>query len=347
MNRLLSFLVAVLTWFTVAGTYAAVVQDASIETALSDIETAHLVFMREEEKLARDTYITLNEKWGLRVFSNISSSEQTHMNTMLAMLNIYGVADPVVDDAVGSFADPTLAGLYVDLVANGEVSLLDALFIGALIEEIDMRDIQMAIDETVHVDIITAYENLMAGSKNHLRAFVSQIERLGVEYVAQVLDQAEVDAILGKSISGEFEINAGLNDAWYYPETNGQGFFITVFPDLELVSLAWFTYDTERPAEDVEANLGDAGHRWLTATGPYNGNNAQLEIAVTSGGVFDSTEPVPASEPAGTILLHFNGCNSGTVTYDIPSINRTGVIPIERVAQDNVALCEMIVGAAD
>ena len=165
--------------------------------------------------------------------------------------------------------------------------------------------------------------------------------------MAQVLDQAEVDAILGKSISGEFEINAGLNDAWYYPETNGQGFFITVFPDLELVSLAWFTYDTERPAEDVEANLGDAGHRWLTATGPYNGNNAQLEIAVTSGGVFDSTEPVPASEPAGTILLHFNGCNSGTVTYDIPSINRTGVIPIERVAQDNMALCEMIVGAAD
>lgn len=62
MNRLLSFLVAVLAWFTVAGTYAAAVQDASIETALNDIETAHLVFMREEEKLARDTYVTLNEK---------------------------------------------------------------------------------------------------------------------------------------------------------------------------------------------------------------------------------------------------------------------------------------------
>jgi hypothetical protein len=281
------------------------------------------------------------------VFSNIASSEQKHMDTMLTMLNIYDVADPVVDDAVGSFANPVLAGLYVELVADGGYSLLDALFVGALIEEIDMRDIQEAIDETTHANLITAYENLMAGSKNHLRAFVSQIELFGVEYVAQVLTQAEVDIILGKTTPGVFEINAGLNDAWYYPETNGQGFFITVFPDLELVSLAWFTYDTERPSDDVKAILGDAGHRWLTATGPFSGSGAQLEISLTSGGIFDSTEPEPVSEPGGTILLHFDGCNSGTVTYDIPSIGRNGTLPIERVAQDNVALCETIIGAVE
>jgi len=347
MNRLLSFLVAVMAWFAVAGAYAATVEVPSIETVLSDTEVTHLVFMREEEKLARDTYITLNDIWGLRVFSNISNSEQTHMNTMLLMLNIYGVDDPVVNDAIGSFTNAALAGLYDELVANGAFSLLDALYVGALIEEIDMRDIQQAIDETDQADIIIAYENLLAGSKNHLRAFVGQIELLGVGYVAQVLDQAEVDAILGKSTAGVFKISAGLNDAWYYPETTGQGFFVTVFPDLELVTLAWFTYDTERPAEDVTAILGDVGHRWLTATGPFNGNQAELEIAITTGGVFDSAEPKPASTPGGTILLQFDDCKTGSVDYDIPSINRTGVIPIQRVALDNVALCEAITQAAN
>lgn len=345
MKRIYSFLLVAVAWLTVTVAQAVVPRDAAIETVLSDTEIAYLVFMREEEKLARDTYITLYEKWGLRVFSNISSSEQTHMDTMLAMLNIYGVADPVVDDTVGSFASPLLADLYVDLVNDGGYSLLDALFVGALIEEVDMRDIQEAIDETTHADLIIAYENLMAGSENHLRAFVSQIELLGVEYVAQVLTQDEVDAILGKATPAVFEINAGLNDAWYYPATDGQGFFITVFPDLESVSLAWFTYDTERPSEDVEAILGDAGHRWLTATGPYSGNDAQLEISLTSGGIFDSAEPVPVSEPGGIILLHFDSCDSGTVTYNIPSISRNGTLPIERVAQDNVALCEAILGA--
>jgi len=342
MNRLLTFLLAAICWVLATGVNAAVDGDSYIEADLSDTETAHLVFMREEEKLARDTYITLNQTWGLTVFSNIAGSEQTHMDAILSMLDLYGVADPVHSDAVGSFTNTTLAGLYVDLVENGQVSLLDALFIGAFIEEVDMRDIQVAIDETTQADIIAVYENLLAGSINHLRAFVNQIELLDVEYVAQVLDQSEVDAILGKSTTGAFEINAGLNDAWYYPETTGQGFFITVFPNLELISVAWFTYDTERPAEEVEAILGDAGHRWLMALGPYSGSEAQLDISITKGGVFDSEEPLPVDAPGGTIQLYFDDCSSGTINYDIPSINRTGSIPIQRVAIDNVALCEAL-----
>ena len=342
MNRLPIFLLATISGVFATGVYAVEAGYAYIETVLSDTETAHLIFMREEEKLARDTYLTLNQTWGLRVFSNISNSEQNHMDAMLAKLNFYGVADPVLSDAVGSFTNTTLAALYTELIESGQVSLLDALFVGAFIEEVDMRDIQVAIDETSHVDIIAAYENLLAGSKNHLRAFVSQIELLGVGYVAQVLDQSEVDAILGKPSADVFEINAGLNDAWYYPETSGQGFFITVFPNLELVSLAWFTYDTERPAEGVNANLGDAGHRWITALGPYSGDDAQLEITITTGGVFDSRGPVPDDAPGGTIQLHFDDCYSGTVNYDIPSINRIGSVPIVRAAPDNVALCEAL-----
>jgi len=145
--------------------------------------------------------------------------------------------------------------------------------------------------------------------------------------------------------SARFTMNAGLNDAWYYPETSGQGFFITVFPLLRYVSLAWFTYDTELPPADATAHLGDAGHRWLTAIGPISGNGATMNIEMTSGGIFDTATDIQRTDPPGsdgTISLMFQNCNAGTVEYDIPSISRRGMVPIQRVANDNVVICEAL-----
>lgn len=141
-----------------------------------------------------------------------------------------------------------------------------------------------------------------------------------------------------------FVMNAGLNDAWYNRITDGQGFFITVFPDLGAVNLAWFTYDTELPAEDATANLGSPGHRWLTALGTYQGDTAVLEIEIASGGLFDTAVEDIQRTPDGTIILSFSDCGSGLVEYDIPSINQQGSVPIERVADDNIALCEALIG---
>jgi sugar lactone lactonase YvrE len=136
-----------------------------------------------------------------------------------------------------------------------------------------------------------------------------------------------------------FQMNPGLNDAWYDPETDGQGFFVTVFPDLNLVLLAWFTYDTELPPMDAQAKLGDAGHRWLTAVGEINGNRSVMSIETTSGGKFDQPSEIDRATD-GTIILSFDSCKSGLVEYDIPSINQQGTVPIQRVANDNIALCE-------
>lgn len=142
-----------------------------------------------------------------------------------------------------------------------------------------------------------------------------------------------------------FVMNAGLNDAWYNPNTDGQGFFITVFPDLNAVNIAWFTYDTELPPEDAVSNLGDAGLRWLTAIGPIEGDHAVLNIDLTSGGLFDTATEVQHTDPEGsdgTITLTFSDCNSGLVEYDIPSINRQGSVPIQRIANDNIVMCEAL-----
>lgn len=140
-------------------------------------------------------------------------------------------------------------------------------------------------------------------------------------------------------------MNAGLNDAWYNPVTNGQGFFITVYPDLGAVSLAWFTYDTELPPEGATASLGDPGHRWMVASGPYTGNQAVMNITMTSGGLFDTATDVQFTDPPGadgTLTLTFDTCNSGTIDYDIPSIDMVGSVPIQRVANDNIVICEAL-----
>ena len=142
-----------------------------------------------------------------------------------------------------------------------------------------------------------------------------------------------------------FSINSGLNDAWYNPETPGQGFWITVYPELGKVALAWLTYDTELPADGATANLGDPGHRWLTAVGNYVDNKAFMNITLTSGGIFDAPSDVQHTFPKGsdgTIILTFNNCNSAIIEYDITSIDRQGIIPIRRIAGDNIETCEAL-----
>ena len=138
-------------------------------------------------------------------------------------------------------------------------------------------------------------------------------------------------------------INAGLNDAWYDPRTDGQGFVTVVFPGLHAMFLAWFTFDTERPPEDVQANFGEAGHRWLTALGPFEGDTAILEVYLTEGGVFDSPEPATTTgDPIGAITVTWTDCDHAVLRYDIDPPGVSGEIPLVRVASDNSALCEAL-----
>ena len=164
---------------------------------LTKVEADDLLFMREEEKLARDVYITMYGEWGVRVFDNISQSEQTHMDSILGLLDKYGLEDPVL--GFGKFADVELQELFDTLIVAGLSSELDALMVGALIEEVDMEDIVLAMGRTDESDILTVYGNLLAGSENHLSSFVKNIEAItGETYVAQWILQEEVDAILGR-----------------------------------------------------------------------------------------------------------------------------------------------------
>lgn len=153
----------------------------------------------------------------------------------------------------------------------------------------------------------------------------------------------EVLPAVDPDVGASFQINAGLTDAWFDPATDGQGFFFVVFPDIRKLFLSWFTYDTERPDPAVMAGLGEPGHRWLTATGDYEGNVAELNVTLTSGGLFDSTQPEPTNQEGyGSILIEFNGCNGATLSYSFPQQGLANVLQVQRIAHDNIALCEAL-----
>jgi hypothetical protein len=167
---------------------------------LSEEEKADLVFMREEEKLARDVYLTLYNIWGMDIFNNIAASEQTHTNSVNALLTAYGIPDPVVNDTIGVFVNSDLQILYDQLVATGSVSLVDALKVGAAIEEIDILDLYEAIAQTDEANIQQVYAQLLAGSENHLRGFVSVLEsQTGEAYTPQYLSVESYQAIIAGS----------------------------------------------------------------------------------------------------------------------------------------------------
>ncbi len=150
--------------------------------SLDEATAEDLRFVREEEKLARDVYLYSFDKYQLQIFKNISESEQTHMDAVLGQLEKYNVSDPVSDNARGVFENSTLQELYNELTAKSDLSLIEALKVGALIEDLDIFDIESILQRTSENSIINVYNNLTCGSRNHLRSFTSELKANGADY---------------------------------------------------------------------------------------------------------------------------------------------------------------------
>jgi hypothetical protein len=146
---------------------------------LSDTEKDSLASMREEEKLARDVYLFLSEKYGVFIFSNIAKSEQKHMDAIKTLLDRYGLADPVAGMPRGVFASEDFRLLYEELTARGSQSLAEALRVGVFIEETDIADLQDGLLIVAHNDIKTVYLNLLSASNTHLQSFTATLTRYG------------------------------------------------------------------------------------------------------------------------------------------------------------------------
>jgi hypothetical protein len=139
---------------------------------LSNTQKEGLTFMAEEEKVARDVYIYLADKWGNRVFSNIAKSEQRHMDAIERLLNSYQLPVPSTMDEEGIFIDEKLQAMYDALIEKGDKSLTDALQVGVEIEETDIDDLETLLnDANIPSNVAQVYDNLLKGSYNHLNSF--------------------------------------------------------------------------------------------------------------------------------------------------------------------------------
>lgn len=167
---------------------------------LSQAEINDLKFLREEEKLARDVYLYSYDKYQLMIFDNISQSEQRHMNSVLNLLNKYGIPDSASTEK-GVFNNPDLQKLYNSLTKQADISSVEALKAGATIEDLDINDIDDFTANTTKPDLLNVYGNLNCGSKNHIRAFTRWLENVGVTYTPQYLSIEEYTIILS-SLNG-------------------------------------------------------------------------------------------------------------------------------------------------
>lgn len=187
-------------------TISKVLPASLVSSSLGDDERESIIYMREEEKLARDVYRQMYAKYDLRPFRNISQAEERHMELMKDLLTKYSINDPVSSDETGSFNNTTLNDLYKKSIEQGNTSLIDALKAGALIEEVDIKDLDKQLMVTQNSDIKETYTYLKQGSENHLRAFVKNLRNHGIEYTPVELSKEEFDKIM------KYESGSGNNN---------------------------------------------------------------------------------------------------------------------------------------
>ena len=167
---------------------------------LTEAEVTHVLYMRQEEKLARDVYITFDEWWLADVFERITVSEQRHLDAVGRIIEAQGLTDPAADDTVGQYGDEAFVVLYNELTGGGKTSYAAALKVGAYIEELDILDLLASLEDVENAYLVQVFQNLMRGSRNHLRAFVSELEGEGETYVPQLMTAEQYEAIINSPV---------------------------------------------------------------------------------------------------------------------------------------------------
>ena len=324
----------------------AIAQDADL---LDSAEAEKVVYLLEFAKFKKEVLAGVGALWSDSSIYRLLDDQDRHIEMLEALVAQYDI--DLTSAASTNFGMLLLSEELRPLWTNWGSWMFDGQQFcrtGAYLEEISIRNLKATLSVTETPTLVDAYSEMLADDQVHLFIYASHMYG-GVEaYQAQVLSQPEVDAILDEAIvllASAFEINAGLNDAWYDPSTNGQGFMISVQETKGTVFLAWFTYETWTwdigLQEPLLATIGDAKQRWMTAEGAFNGNTAELAVYSSGHGLFDQAIPAPLLKPVGSLSLRFEDCAYGTVRYDLPGAHRSGTIPIERVSNDNLSACRM------
>ncbi len=182
----------------------AIASSATLAQMISESEQRTILRMREEEKMTRDFYLAMNEKWNQKVFANIAENESYHMSQIFLLVEKYKLNDPIArtGDERGVYIDSGLQLEYNELIAAGNVSLKAALKAGAKMEENDIVELRNGIAGTSSKEIAGTYKYLLQYSANHLNALVQNLEKQGVTYQPEFLDKADYNNIRNNKVAG-------------------------------------------------------------------------------------------------------------------------------------------------
>lgn len=192
--------------------FAMVAVCSSAQTAISpSAERNAILYNMEEEKMARDLFTAFENKWNSQVFSNIARTEQDHFDYLLKMAQEMNMEIPeaILSNGEGVYTNETLQKEYNSMLASGSKSLIDALTVGARMEEMEIVDLHKVMDVTDHTKVFLTYDRLFSAARNHLRAFVRNLKAQGIEYTPMMLSREEYDKIVGETI--KFKVNP-VND---------------------------------------------------------------------------------------------------------------------------------------
>ena len=328
----------------------AIAQDADL---LDSAEAEKVVYLLEFAKFKKEVLAGVGTLWTDSSIHRLVDDQDRHIEMLEALVAQYDI--DLTSAASTNFGMLLLNEELRPLWTNWGSWMFDGQQFcrtGAYLEEISIRNLKATLSVTETPALVDVYSEMLADDQVHLFIYVSHMYGGAEAYQAQVLSQPEVDSILDEAIvllASVFEINAGLNDAWYDPTTNGQGFMISVQESKGTVFLAWFTYEVATPvilfhyaAPAQPVLIGNPSQRWLTAEGPYEADSAELTVYSSGPGFFDTEAPALTMHPVGTLQIQFSDCANGTVSYELPAAGLSGLIPIERVSSDNLARCRLM-----
>jgi len=183
------------------------VNENTAPLSLTEQEKTDLLFLIEEEKMARDVYLFSGALYNQNIFQNIPESEQIHMDRIKSLLEKYNLEDPTEGMGQGKFTNPEIQALYNELTNSSSESLMGALIAGATIEDLDIADLLSLPANTDKEDLISAYEFLVCGSKNHMRGFMNQVNSNDGSYTPQYIDEELFNEILqsGHESCGQYQ----------------------------------------------------------------------------------------------------------------------------------------------
>jgi len=154
---------------------------AASATSSSSVKKS-LAFMYEEERLAKEVYLSVYKKQPVQQLYRIATNSETrHISAVESLARKYGVA--ISPQRVGRYRNSHIQSLFNTLYKKGIRSTKDALQVGCMVEVTDINDLNKYIYQAQQAgasDVLQTYEFLRKGSYNHYWAFDKGLKSIGV-----------------------------------------------------------------------------------------------------------------------------------------------------------------------